>query len=138
MSRDFLRRRVEEEKRRSSTLREVSSKYERLTVILFGSRARGGFTPASDYDLVVIYENPDDLRKFKEELRRARIPVDLHAFTLREAMELLKSSTFLLDALEDGLVLREGIPLGPLREEMRNLRERGYRRVEGGWIIPPD
>lgn len=138
MSRGFLRRRVEEERRRNSTLRELSSKYEGLTVILFGSRARGGFTPASDYDLVVIYENPDDLRKFKEELRRERIPADLHAFTLREAMELLKSSTLLLDALEDGLVLGEGIPLGPLREEMMRLKEGGYRKLKGGWIIPPN
>ncbi|MEM3739738.1 MAG: nucleotidyltransferase domain-containing protein [Candidatus Korarchaeum sp.] len=136
MSRGFLRRRADEERRKSSMLREISSRYDGLTVMLFGSRARGEHTAASDYDLIVIYDDPDELRGFKKELKKERIPADLHCFTLREAIELLRSSTVLLDALEEGIVLREGIALEPLREEMGRLKGKGYRRVKGGWIIP--
>jgi len=68
---------------REERLREIVDRFE-VTVILFGSRARGGSTPASDYDLLIIYDDPAELEKLLSSFKDARVPADVHAFTLKE------------------------------------------------------
>ncbi len=92
-----------------------------VTAALFGSRAKGESTPASDYDLLLICEDPSTSEKILRDLREARIPMDAHCFTLSEALEAPLSSTVILDALTDGTVLREGISLRPLIEKLKSL-----------------
>jgi len=137
MSKGFLRRIVERERLREERLREIVDRFK-VTVILFGSRARGGSTPASDYDLLIIYDDPAELEKLLSSFKDARIPVDVHAFTLEDALNTMPTSTIILDALEEGAVLKESIPLGPLRERLRSLKDKGYRKVGKGWILRID
>jgi len=132
-----LRRIVERERLREERLREIVDRFK-VTVILFGSRARGGSTPASDYDLLIIYDDPAELEKLLSSFKDARIPVDVHAFTLEDALNTMPTSTIILDALEEGAVLKESIPLGPLRERLRSLKDKGYRKVGKGWILRID
>ncbi len=134
MLKGFLRRMVERDRKRRRKLEEIVKRYD-VTAVLFGSRARGDATPASDYDLLLIYEDPSTLERLLEDLREARIPVDVHSFTPEEALEVLPYSTVILDALTEGIVLKENLPLKPLTEKLKSLRRRGYRKVEGGWII---
>ena len=61
--------------------------------------------------------------------------MDVHSFTLEEALDALPYSTVILDALTEGIVLKEGPPLRPLTEKLKSLKRKGYRKVEGGWII---
>jgi len=137
MSKGFLRRTVERERLKEERLREIVDRFK-VTVILFGSRARGGSTPASDYDLLIIYDDPAELEKLMSDLKDARVPVDVHVFTLKDALNTMPTSTIILDALEEGIVLKEGIPLEPLRERLRSLKDKGYRKVEKGWILRID
>jgi len=137
MSKGFLRRTVERGKLREERLREIVDRFK-VTVILFGSRARGGSTPASDYDLLIIYDDPAELEKLLSSFKDARIPVDVHAFTLEDALNTMPTSTIILDALEEGIVLKESIPLGPLRERLRSLKDKGYRKVGKGWVLRID
>ncbi|RDD53181.1 MAG: nucleotidyltransferase domain-containing protein, partial [Candidatus Korarchaeota archaeon NZ13-K] len=101
-----MRRIVERERLREERLREIVDRFK-VTVILFGSRARGGSTPASDYDLLIIYDDPAELEKLLSSFKDARIPVDVHAFTLEDALNTMPTSTIILDALEEGAVLKE-------------------------------
>ncbi len=135
MLRGFLRRRVEKEKRRREELVRLASEFKELTIILFGSRARGDHTAASDFDLLVVYDDVDALNEFKEKLRKSGIPADVKAYRLEEALALMSSSTVILDALAEGLVLQRGKFLERLREEFRRA---GCRKVRGGWILRKD
>ena len=42
---------------------ELSRRYPGYTIVLFGSRARGGAGPLSDYDIAVVAPQPDCLDK---------------------------------------------------------------------------
>jgi len=134
MLRGFLRRVVEKEKLREEKLREIASRFN-MTIVLFGSRAKGKSTPASDYDLLVIYDDPAELEELLRELRGAGIPADVHAFNLADALNAMPTSTIILDALEEGVVLKEGISLKPLRERLAALKSAGYRKEAEGWVL---
>jgi len=43
----------------------------------------------------------------------------------------MPTSTIILDALEEGIVLEESISLGPLREGLRSLRDKGTESQRG-------
>jgi len=124
-----LKRVIEREK-----LREIASRFN-MTIVLFGSRAKGKSTPASDYDLLVIYDDPAELEELLRELRGARIPADVHAFNLADALNAMPTSTIILDALEEGVVLKEGISLRGFRERLAALKSAGYRKEAEGWVL---
>ncbi len=72
MLRGSLRRMVERDRNRRKKLEKIVDRYD-VTAVLFGSRARGDAIPASDYDLLLIYEDPSTLERLLEDLRGARI-----------------------------------------------------------------
>lgn len=88
--------------------RIVSSYQERVTIVLFGSRARGDYWPSSDYDLMIFLEHVDDemLEATKIlQLREEKIPVDVIVKNASEindpiVTEMLKHKKILFDGLK--------------------------------------
>lgn len=105
-------------------------------VILFGSRARGQHTEASDVDICLIAED------LPEELLQRRYPTPLgyrslsvFGFHPEEFLRLLREGNpFVLDIMHDGIVVYEDGFMQRAQAAYREAIQRyGLRRVRGGW-----
>ncbi len=81
-------------------------------IILFGSRARGGARPDSDYDLLLI--EPSDLPRYKRAVRYRRALVglapakDILVWTPEEVAEWQDvPNAFITSVVREGIVLHE-------------------------------
>jgi len=93
----------------------VSRRVRLHAAILFGSRARGDHGPWSDYDLLLIgdFKEPylDRLKTLLDLTQGIRIPIELHPYTLEEALKMLeRGNPSIVDAVEEGkpILVREG------------------------------
>ncbi|KUJ98778.1 MAG: Uncharacterized protein XD43_1561 [Thermococcales archaeon 44_46] len=78
-----------------------------VTVILFGSYARGDYNLASDFDLIVISDkikgNPLERTRELYKLNKEFLPVDIIAYTKKEFLKALENlSPSALDAIAEG------------------------------------
>ena len=110
-----------------------------VTVILFGSRARGDYNRASDYDLIVISRKlsgnflarTKPLYKLNEEF----LPVDVLAYTPAEFLKALENlSPSALDAMREGIVLYDNGFYEVARRHFEELKRRGMRK-EKYWVM---
>jgi len=110
-------------------VQELIRKKPRSTILLFGSRAKGGATPLSDYDLLMVVERPADIE--------APSFVQLFVIDVRDVeAEIRRFNTLVIDAVVEGIVVDDG---RGIYEEVRRLvrREIARRRVkrdERGWV----
>ena len=75
-------------------------------IILFGSRARGTHAPDSDYDLLVISDEPSDYDQVYEPLTGQGVPCDVVPCTTKAwAMAKWDAGGVLRDALDEGVLL---------------------------------
>jgi predicted nucleotidyltransferase len=125
-----------------------------ISVVLFGSVARGQAGPASDIDLVVVAEGwprslADRRRPLLESWERARKARDLPAIqwnlVTKSPEEARVRSPLYLDIVEDGILLldRDGLfaaVLAAMRERMRALGSRRVHLPDGSWYwdLKPD
>jgi len=108
-------------------IEKVKTVYRIEGVILFGSRARGNFTPWSDIDILIIgdFEDPylERLRKLLEMTENISDPVEPHPYRLNEALKMLEAgNAIIVDALEEGVVIFDG--------EGLNLRQKKYLEMK--------
>lgn len=120
----------------------LAEKLRLKALILFGSRARGDWSPWSDYDLLIIADFDeqylDRIKKLLDILSKIPLEIEPHPYTLQEALEMLKrGNPIIVDALEEGIVLYTTEDLNKLVETYRELRRRGLRRSETSIILPP-
>jgi hypothetical protein len=152
----------------AAVLRALADRYARLlhthlgprlvSVVLFGSVARGDATATSDIDLLIVAEElpagqlarkrllarPDAV--FEEDLERAAAAeVDTRlARIVRTPAEAARPIPLYLDFTEDAVLLfdREGFFAGVLDRVRASLRRLGARRVRQGktwyWDLKPD
>lgn len=76
-------------------------------IILFGSRARGGELPYSDYDVAIVLRHVDDRLTAIEEFRRVKPPgldLDLMVLSVDELDDPLIKSM-----LKDSIILYDGL-----------------------------
>ena len=125
-----------------------------ISLVLFGSVARGDSRPSSDIDLLVIAEGlprslRDRRRPFLEEWERARtaggLPPATWNLVTKSPAEARTHSPLYLDLVEDGVLLldRGGFFQTVLAELERRMRALGSRRVflpDGSWYwdLKPD
>ncbi|WP_297506119.1 nucleotidyltransferase domain-containing protein [Thermococcus sp.] len=110
-----------------------------VTVILFGSRARGDYNRASDYDLIVISRKMSGnfLARTKPlyELNEDFLPVDILAYTPAEFLKALENlSPSALDAIKEGIVLHDNGFYEVARRHFEELKRKGMRK-ERYWVI---
>lgn len=129
-----------------------------VSVVLFGSVARGEATEHSDIDLLVVAEGLPVSRLVRQEVLRdadARVDADLRrlmrAGDLVEIRPILKTpeeaqqtTALYLDMVEDALLLfdRDGFFAGVLAGLRQSLERLGARRIRRGalryWDLKPD
>ncbi len=119
------------EERFRQLLRELCGAGE-LLIVLFGSRARGDSTPASDYDLLIVSNKAG--RRGVE----VRWPAQLFRYSLEEARRRLEEGdTILLDALTEGKLLCGDERLfNELRGHAQRVIGRlGIEKTRIGWVL---
>jgi len=109
-----------------------------MTVILYGSRARGDFKPSSDFDIIVIAENlPEFMQRWDLLCKyRSKIPLEPRGFTPQEFLTMIKNcNPTALDAVHEGKILFDRGFIEIARIQFKEISER-YRlkRKENGWI----
>ena len=111
-------------------------------IILCGSRARGDWTPWSDYDLLIIADFRekylDRIKNILEIIGDLYIDVEPHPYTLNEAIEMLrKGNPLIVDALEEGKILYSTNDFKKLINVYKELKEKGMMRTNTTIIVPP-
>ena len=130
-----------EEKELKSIIRRLRDNLDLVAVILFGSRARGNHHKYSDYDLLIIskFKEPylDRIGKVLEILKDTELPIEVHPYTLEEAMDMLRrGNPTIFDALEEGKIIYKTRNLDKLLKLFNKLKKLGMKRTETSIIIP--
>ncbi|MCD6368546.1 MAG: nucleotidyltransferase domain-containing protein [Thermoproteales archaeon] len=119
----------------------LRSKYNVHAVILFGSRARGDWTPWSDYDLLILAD-------FKEKyldrigvilglLSDIKLPIEPHPYTLKEAIQMLKKGNpMIVDAIEEGKILFHTKRLTKIVKIYNTLKRKGLTKTKTSIKLP--
>lgn len=107
-------------------------KGKELCVILFGSKAKGEDNLLSDFDLLFITKDKEDLALDID------FPADLFCYTLEDCLKEIKNrNTILLDVFTQGKAILDDIDVFDfLKNEVRYVVERsGLIRCEAGWLV---
>ncbi len=120
---------------------EVIKRFKPACIILYGSRAKGTFTGASDIDIIVISNNfeQDFLSRIKDliDANTSSFPIEPLGYTEAEFETMFVS--FRLTALD---AIREGIPLfgedyfNILKNKINELEKIGLYKGKDSWHIP--
>lgn len=108
----IIKRRGEERRRVINSIREWARKLDfKATVMLIGSYARGDFNLWSDIDILLIAKTDKPVHRRLEELDYPA-GTEIIFLTPEEFKELLKKKEkYVLEALRDGIILRDDYDL---------------------------
>ncbi len=102
-----------------SAQRLLESRADVLEVSLFGSLARGNYSPASDADIYILLKEDsrrfiDRIPEFLTHFSRAGLPVEVFPYTLEEVAR-LRDGGFIKTIEKEKIVLSEqmGVGLAP-------------------------
>jgi predicted nucleotidyltransferase len=107
-------------------------KGKELCVILFGSKAKGEDNLLSDFDLLIITKDKEDLAL------NIDFPADLFCYTVEDCLkEITNRNAILLDAFTQGKAVFDDIDVfNFLKNEVKFVVERsGLIRCEAGWLV---
>ncbi len=112
-------------------------------VVLFGSRAKGNWSPDSDYDLLIGLRE-DDGRRLVDRMAEFQdlvgADVEVFPYARSEWQRMFRTlNPLLLDALAHGVVLYDRGGFGAMRALFQRWREQGLVVPWGsGWRIAPE
>jgi len=134
---------VEVDRMLEEVVERLRREFNVKAVILFGSRARGDWTPWSDFDLLIIADFRekylDRVGRVLEVVGDTPLDIEPHPYTLEEAAEMLrKCNPLMVDALEEGRVLHATGEYRMLLDIYEELRKKGLRRTETTIVMPSD
>jgi len=110
-----------------------------VSIILFGSMAKGNYTNHSDYDVLIVVSKEE--LSFKDRLYKYSTLsngwVEPFVYTSEEAESMLEDyNPLMLDALKDGIVIHDEGEWALLKDRFNEmLREGILIPKENGWII---
>ncbi len=118
--------------------RHLAGHYGRITIILFGSRARGDYSASSDTDILVIVERfcLEDL-KFMLDLAYSYgiVSPELHVFPLSYVIRNFEGNTLLMDAIYEGVILVDNLNITKmLKRRLEKILDR-LKRTKEGWVL---
>lgn len=117
---------------------DLKKHYKRITIILFGSRARGDYSASSDTDILIILDSYswDDLRLILNlAYQHGIVSPEPHIFSLDFVIKNFENNTVLLDAIYEGIVLVDGFNIvKTLKKRLKKVLER-FEKTKEGWKL---
>jgi len=110
-----------------------------LSIVLFGSMAKGNYTKYSDYDLLIVVSHEE--LNFKDRIYEYSLPsdgwVEPLVYTSEETRSMLEGlHPLILDSLKDGILIYDKGFWKHLKAKFDKFLENGViTPKEGGWII---
>ena len=117
---------------------DLKKHYRKITIILFGSRARGDYSASSDTDILIILDSYswDDLRLILNlAYQHGIVSPEPHIFSLDFVIQNFENNTVLLDAIYEGIVLVDGFNIvKTLKKRLKKVLER-FEKTKEGWKL---
>ena len=117
---------------------DLKKHYKKITIILFGSRARGDYSASSDTDILIILDsyNWDDLRLILNlAYQHGVVSPEPHIFSLDFVIKNFENNTILLDAIYEGIVLVDDFNIvETLKKRLKKVLER-FEKTKEGWKL---
>ena len=117
---------------------DLKKHYKKITIILFGSRARGDYSASSDTDILIILDsyNWDDLRLILNlAYQHGIVSPEPHIFSLDFVIKNFENNTILLDAIYEGIVLVDDFNIvETLKKRLKKVLER-FEKTKEGWKL---
>jgi predicted nucleotidyltransferase len=114
-------------------LREKSATIEPESIILFGSFAKGNYTESSDVDILIVLKS--DLDWFDRQLLVSGLDAIIYTPEELERM-FYENKGFILDVLEDGIVLHDKGYWKAMKREFLDKKKSGtIKKIKNGWKI---
>ncbi|MHA1859971.1 MAG: nucleotidyltransferase domain-containing protein [Candidatus Asgardarchaeia archaeon] len=124
--------------RLNAFVEDLKKHYKKITVILFGSRARGDYSASSDTDILIILDDYDwnDLRLILDIAYRCGVvSPEPHVFSFDYVIRNFESNTLLLDAIYEGIVLIDYFNVIELLESRLKKVLRKFKKTKKGWEL---
>ena len=120
--------------------KEIIKKFKPLCIILYGSRAKGTYTPLSDMDIIVISNSfdMDFLSRIRSliDLNNTAFPIDPLGYTESEFSGMLESFRLTaLDAVHEGVAIYGDDYFKKFKERLAELVKMGTYKGKSSWHI---
>ena len=114
-------------------------KYLKPDVILFGSQARGDFTPYSDVDLILIGDFKEKFMKRASKLltyNKSNLNIEICCYTKKEFEKMFSDgNALILDAIYEGLPLKGDDFFKLYKSRFDEMIKKGLKRSNCTWIL---
>ncbi len=119
-------------------MKEIIKKYGQVTIILFGSRARGDYSALSDTDILIIM-NKTSIRILEDVISIAYksdlVSPEIHLFEKKWVLENFEKNTIILDAIYEGKILIDDLGITEqLKKRLENMLKEGWIKNKNGWF----
>jgi predicted nucleotidyltransferase len=119
---------------------EIIKRFNPLCIILYGSRAKGTYTPLSDVDIIVISNNfdMDFLSRIRSliDLNTTAFPIEPLGYTESEFSDMFKSFRLTaLDAIYEGVAIFGEDYFNHFKERLEEVMKRGIYKGKSSWHI---
>jgi predicted nucleotidyltransferase len=121
--------------------KRVIEKFKPICIILYGSRAKGTFTPSSDIDIIVLSDNfeNDFLSRIKDliDINSSALPIEPLGYTKVEFETMLRSFKITaLDAIHEGKPFFGEDYFNNLKKKLHELEKTGLYKGKTSWHLP--
>ena len=120
-------------------IEKVKKKVDLKCVILFGSQARGEYSPYSDIDLIIIADFKENFfeRMLKlSMLNESQFNFEIFCYTEIEFDNMfLNGNALILDSINDGVPLHGNSYFEIYKMRMKELIEKGLKKSKCTWIL---
>ena len=118
---------------------KIKNKKMIKSVILFGSRARGDYSPFSDVDLIIIgdFKKKFIMRAFDLLiLNESRFNFEIFCYTEEEFEKMfVKGNALILDAIFEGIPLEGKNLFNLYKRRMNEMIQKGLKRSSCTWVL---
>lgn len=120
--------------------KEIIKRFKPSCIILYGSRAKGTYTPLSDVDIIVISNNfeMDFLSRIRSliDLNTSAFPIEPLGYTESEFSDMFESFRLTaLDAVYEGVAIFGEDYFSILKVRLAEVMKRGIYKGKSSWHI---
>lgn len=123
----------------SEFISEINKIVKINCIILFGSQARGDFTPYSDVDLILIGDFKEKFMKRASKLltyNKSNLNIEIFCYTKKEFEKMFSDgNALILDAIYEGLPLKGDDFFKLYKSRFDEMIKKGLKRSNCTWIL---